>query len=392
MLIRDRLGSGELKPIRAVLLAAILSVLAGLICTQCVGAGSAVGYRNNPTHSGMVVSPGLEPPLTQTWSLSVPNVEPYTISYPLIADGNVYAIARDDSNGTTNLYAIAQSDGHTVWGPISIGNSIPSAWPAFVNNEVIVLTSSGQLFAYRAGTGSQLWHEQLQATQVSCPPTGYSDDVFISASDGIVYCIKASDGSVHWESESLPAESSPCVTPSAIYITSGGPTTVALDTDSGSVLWQYSTNLSGGPLTTAAYIDGFLYVGGAIGSNCGYRMDAKTGTPVGAYDCNQFCSPALDNGIGFIVLARGSLQAEKMASQAILWSVTETSDTFVGSPLVVNHVVYAATAGGMLYGFDEVSGIQVFSANLGTSIGNAGIAAANGILVIATASSLVAFE
>ena len=93
-----------------------LAVAAFLVVSSTPAFGSqAVAYQIDPAHTGSQ-SDGLTPPLVQRWSRELGN-QFSTISYPLIAEGKVFVLVDNGTDNGTNLYALDEATGATVWGP-----------------------------------------------------------------------------------------------------------------------------------------------------------------------------------------------------------------------------------------------------------------------------------
>jgi hypothetical protein len=140
--------------------------------------GSAVTYQIDPAHTGGQPDSLLRPPLTQRWSVTVGDST--TLSYPLIAAGNVFVFVVGSGSTGAKLYALAADSGATRWGPIAIGgNSFGSAADAaWDNGKVFVANGSGLVQAFDAATGTSLWSRAV------------GDDIFVGppvAVGGIVY-------------------------------------------------------------------------------------------------------------------------------------------------------------------------------------------------------------
>ena len=193
-----------------------LLVLAG---TQVVAFGDSVVTHStddvtanqiDAAHDGDQPTDSLTTPLAMSskWTANLSG----TISYPLIANGMVYA-AVDPTGGAGNsvLYALNIASGLTYWGPIDLGGT-----QAYVNENFGITYDNGRVF---------------------------SDN-----SDGVVNAFDASSGQAIWADQLRTVEGDPTALNGALYAGASGSATripnsgrqiVAIGESSGAVLWTY---------------------------------------------------------------------------------------------------------------------------------------------------------
>ena len=110
-----------------------------------------------PDHAGAINFKSLSFPTLPAWSVDLGG-QP---SYALIADGKVFVTVKIGLGSATGsqLVALDQASGQTVWGPIQL----PQGWafPAYDGGKVFVITSfgigPGTLQSYDAETGEIDW-------------------------------------------------------------------------------------------------------------------------------------------------------------------------------------------------------------------------------------------
>ena len=94
-----------------------LSLLLGCICvvfattTQAQAPEQATNFQINTTHTGSISVENLTPPLKQRWVVNFGQ----PMSYPLIADGNVYVTVKNNPTHGTTLHAVDATTGSIVW-------------------------------------------------------------------------------------------------------------------------------------------------------------------------------------------------------------------------------------------------------------------------------------
>ena len=113
----------------------------------------ATAYQMNPAHTGAVSFSSVSFPAEAAWSVDVGGAP----SYALIADGEVFVTVTLPS-GNTDLLALSQSTGATVWGPVAIEGPAP-ANATYDNGYVIVasaISPDSRLIAF--GTDRSMAH------------------------------------------------------------------------------------------------------------------------------------------------------------------------------------------------------------------------------------------
>ena len=118
--------------------------------------GTAVAYQIDATHSGAQFD-SVTPPLTQRWSRDLGG----QISYPLIAGGRIFVTVTNPNTTGTTLYALDETNGASLWGPIDLGGSRPWSNAAYDAGRVFAVNHDGVLRAFDAASGALLWSKQL---------------------------------------------------------------------------------------------------------------------------------------------------------------------------------------------------------------------------------------
>ena len=149
-------------------------------------APDAVAYQITPSHSGAINFNNVTlPSTTSKWSVNVGGKP----SFALIAAGKVFVTVSLGSgqNSGSEILALDQATGATVWGPILVSGT---AGAAYENGTVFVLSSpfatAGTLYAYDANTGNQKWVTSLGGQ--------WSFTAGVTALNGMVYTGAAGSG------------------------------------------------------------------------------------------------------------------------------------------------------------------------------------------------------
>ena len=388
-----------MKNINVSLLALICTVFATTTHAQ-VAPEKAVNFQINASHTGAVSSEHLTPPLKQRWVVNFGR----RISYPLIADGKVYVTVRNATDYGTMLYALDQTNGATVWS-YALGGTYFWSGACYENGRVFAVNFDGLLRAFDGATGNLIWNVQLpNQYSFSAPPTAYQGVIYVSGagSGGTVYAVNADSGALLWTAPVMNGDkSSPAVTGEGVYVSYSCPNVYKLDPATGAQIWHYAPGCSGGGGKTPTLYNGRLYVRDFSDT----IFDGQTGTIVGNFNAKN--TPAFLGDKGFFLNgphffgSYGTLQARDVNTNSVVWSFS--GDGFLQSAvLVVNNHVYVGSAQGKLYAVNAFTGQQDWVTTTGSSIPYVdeqnvsqpltGFAAAEGLLVVPTSTTLVAYE
>lgn len=371
-----------------------LLLLISTLCATTASAQQARNFQIDETHTGSTTVDRLIPPLKVRWTANLGQ----GISYPLIADGRVFV-----TQGTT-LLALDATNGAVLWSSVLGGNSQFTA-SCYENGRVFALNGSGTLRAFDAATGSVIWTTQLPGqSSFSSAPTVYQGVIYSGGAGfgGTVYAVNATSGAVLWTKSVANGDySSPAVTSDGVYVSYSCPNVYKLNPASGAEIWHYSPGCSGGGGKTPALYNGRLYVRDFSDT----IFDSQTGTIVGNFNAKN--TPAFSGTRGFFLDGPhgfgsfGTLRARDVNTNSVLWSFA--GDGFLQSAvLVVNDYVYVGSSQGKLYAVNAATGQQVWVTQAGSSIPYVdehntsqpltSFAAGEGLLLVPTSSTLVAYE
>jgi eukaryotic-like serine/threonine-protein kinase len=130
-----------------------------------------------------------------------------------------------------------------------------------------------------------------------------------------------------------------------------------------SVKWTYTTGSGPGIYSSAAVVDGVVYIGSDDDSI--YALKAETGAELWSYQTGGFVnysSPAIADGVVYVGSWDDNVYALSARTGAKLWSFT-TGNYIDSSPAVANGVVYIGSADGYLYALNAETGAKVWSFN-----------------------------
>ena len=381
-------------------LVALIYVLFATMTQAQVAPEQARNFQINSTHTGSVSSDHVVPPLRQRWSVNFG----VNISYPLIADGRVYVTVPSQITRGTTLYALNATNGAIIWSSL-LGGYAPWSAACYENGRVFAVNNDGMLRAFDGATGNSIWSVQLPGQyDFSSAPTVFQGVIYVggAGSGGTVYAVSASSGAVLWTATVWNGQqSSPAVTADGVYVSYSCPNVYKLNPTNGAQIWWYAPGCTGGGGKTPALYNGRLYVRDSEDR----VFDSQTGTIISNFNAKN--TPAFSGNLGFFLNgphwfnSYGTLEAHDVNTNQFLWSFS--GDGFLQSAvLVVNNYVYVGSSQGRLYAIDANTGQQVWTVNTGSSIPYVNeispaqpltsFAAAEGLLVIPTSTTLIAYE
>ena len=358
----------------------------------------ATAFQINPQHNGTIrfatILGASALPLAPSWTAQLDG----TASYPLIAGGRVFVtVAR--ASGGSEIVALSAATGAVVWGPIALSGSANATYD---NGRVIVLSenigSPGIMTAYDAATGNQLWSTALTSQYMfTAPPTAMNGMVYTggAGSGGTLYAVNDATGALTWTAGVANGDaSSPTVTADGVYVSYPCQTN-DFNPTTGAYLWSNNTGCDGGGGATGTYANGVYWSPNNASGYSGMSFDAETGNFLSSYTASQ--PPALTATTGYF-LQSSTLSAIGLSNSVIRWTFAGDG-SLATAPIVVNGYVFIGSSSGKVYGLDATTGAQVWQVSLGGSantgqwmqLGQSGLAAGDGLLVVPVGSSLQMF-
>ncbi|HVU74430.1 MAG TPA: PQQ-binding-like beta-propeller repeat protein [Mycobacteriales bacterium] len=341
-------------------------------------AAPAAGYQGGPTHDGHAGGP-LGRDLSLAWSLDLSSALG-NVQYPLIADGRVFLW------GGQTIRAVDAHDGSLLWQRTTATTIVGTA---FWDGEIIALASQGQVVAWSAVDGAELWGQALEANtwQWGGPVASGGLVYFFGSYAPDATALDATDGHVVWDTRSGGAEgSAPVTVESGVYVgTQWSSAIVGRSATTGQQLWSITTNPSPSTTPVPAH-DGRLWLTNTI-------ADMKTGAFAG---WNPLGSTIAFDG-SRVIGGYGQLSGGPESDPAALtWS--SAAKDYRGPMLTVDGLVASVAAGPRIDLLDDASGALVYSYPVpgfdyldGGNATTTGMASADGVLVVPIGSHVYAF-
>jgi outer membrane protein assembly factor BamB len=276
------------------------------------------------------------------WSTN-PSGEYILWGSPAVANGLVFALY---GNGV--LYALNAKTGTVKW-QYSTGTGAINS-PALANGAVYFGTDNG-VYAVSQKTGALLWSYQT-GSLIESSPAVVNGVVYIGAEDNNLYAINATTGSLIWSFKTGGfVNSSPAVSNGVVYVGSLDNNIYAINATTGVLIWTYTT--SGGVGSALAVANGLVYAFSEFDGNL-YAINTSNGSlkwstfiGISGYGSTNE-SPAVANGVVYIVKFEDFAYALNASTGAILWSYT--TEWLYSSPTIVNGVLYIG--GSSLWAFE----------------------------------------
>lgn len=347
----------------------------------------AVSYLINPEHNSVATTEcPVSLPAEESWTREFPT----RVSYPLVAEGRVLV---SDQSG--KVYGLDAGTGAQVWGATELrlfGASYEQGTVFLVGSQPTCC--DGVLKAYRMADGMPKYSIDLPSRQSFAPATTARDGLLHVAAGQSSVAFDQSNGSVVWlfGSAGIP-ESVPVATASGVYLRQSDDV-IALDPAAGTQNWRYFGNSSGDAGVTSTVVDGVVYSMTAANFGRGIKLSEADGTVLGTFAAS--IPPVV--GAQLMYLVRDSqLHAVRRSDDSAVWSFAPAQqDYFFAAPVLVNEVLFIASAGGRLYALDAATGLLLWTKQLPgpfESVYRFGIAMAvgNGYLMVPSGNILSGF-
>ena len=254
------------------------------------------------------------------------------------------------------------SGGGFSCGPRSIPVAIYGV-PAVAEDRVFIGGYNGRVYALNASSRSQgLEFPQTREKEWFYPKVGgvigsvvgsplVSDDaLYVTSSDGKVYCLDRDFGDKRWESALLGDKlwSTPCVDGDSVYLTTFDGRLYALSAEDGGVMWSFATQ-SGIGFVSSPLVHGGTLFAGSFDSKL-YAVKVGENEPLWEFPGGNcfWSTPVAGNGAVYAGCLDGKVYAIDADNGTELWSFDAQSPIVV-SPLLSSDLLIVASDSGAIY-------------------------------------------
>jgi outer membrane protein assembly factor BamB len=369
----------------------VIALTAVLVTSGTAAASQSLTYQQDAAHTGATTEPGLDPPFARRWAVDLGQ----PTSYPVIAGGRVFVVARNESTYGTQLFALDARDGRTLWQK-ALGGSYYWSGIAYGAGRVYAVNGAGLMAALDPATGAQNWSRQLGQYSFSSEPSFSDGTVYVggAGSGGTLYSLDAATGGVRWSASVCCGDhSSPAIADGRVHVGYACHNDYGFGAATGTLLWNSNDGCSGGGGATTVVSGGRVY---ARDLAAGKIHDAASGAVVGAFTSTT--APAI-SGAEAYTQRDGTLEALAVPAMTVRWSFSDGGMSI--APIVVNGAVIAGSTTGRVYALDRGTGRTLWCDDVGRPISGpdehnvsepvVGLGAGEGLLVVPASGLLVGY-
>ena len=288
-----------------------------------------------------------------------------------------------------HIYALNLVNGTEKWRfPAVVDNKITFyAAPALTEDGQLIAGSYNHVFySINPTNGQQNWtfEGSGKAYHYVATPKSVGESIFAPSADTYLYALNL-DGSKRWSFKTRDALwSVPLSDGKQILLASMDHHVYSLSPETGNPIWT-SEDLGGAIVGNPTLNEqGVLYIG-TLGSEM-VAMDTQTGkvlwrTPAEGW---IWSGPALDQDTLFYGDLKGKLYAVNAQDGTVKWQIqpdTTENSSITGTPLVIGDTLYFASKAGILYAVDKSNGNPRWNKVLGGEIYPGPVAAGDLILI-----------
>jgi outer membrane protein assembly factor BamB len=284
------------------------------------------------------------------------------------SDGKIFA-----ASVTGDVTAFDANTGHTLWHKQLGGrhgwiwhhgeNSVRWAGgPSVEGNLVVVGTLEGNVQAFAANDGADLWNAQLSSEVISAPAIG-GGIVAVRTHDGRVFGLDARDGKRLWVFDratvpllSLRGNSAPRIDSGVVYVGEDNGKVFAIRATDGGELWeqQLATGEGRSDVERLQDVDGAIKIDSGVVYASGYRgqtaaLIAQSGRPLWTHELSSFTGVALSASQLYAADADSGVWALDLRSGSSEWKQDGLKYRWVSEPAVQGDAVVVGDMEGFVH-------------------------------------------
>ncbi len=239
--------------------------------------------------------------------------------------------------------------------------------PILQQNQIVAVASSGSVAAYNMDTGTPVW--QVDLGQTLSAGIGESQDLlFVATRSGKLLALSGVDGSLQWQANtSSEALAVPQTNEQLVVVQTIDGKVSAYQLESGKFLWSYTANLPSLTVrgtSTPVVTNNYTYAGFASGKLV--ALDNQTGSivwqqTVGSAKGRSEIERLVDidgalrllDGVLYSASYQGSLVAIDALTGAVKWQQPLSS---LSSTFIVGNTILAVDADDVVLAYDRIEG------------------------------------
>lgn len=243
--------------------------------------------------------------------------------------------------------------------------------PAISGEQMYTIDHKGTVTAFNTKTRVVIWEKEL-ATKIGSPVTLHKDQLLIGTSDGSVFSLSKKSGKINWRSTiSSEVLAAPQAAQGIVVVRCVNGQLYGLDLETGKQLWLIeqrtpSLTLRGtsepvisGDLVLNTFDNGRLV---AVNLQSGKIIwQSSIAVPKGRTDLERMidadANPVVVDDIVYAVAFQGRLVAMQLGSGRIIW--TRDLDSYVGMA-VDPYKIYLADSQGIIWALDRATGATLW--------------------------------
>ena len=307
------------------------------------------------------------------WSVSVGDgfASDVGVMLPVLVDNVIYAASG------SQLSAVNAQTSEKSWS-LDLNSPITAGVGAF-EGQLFVGSKSGKLFAVSQDDGALMWQVNA-SSQALVAPQANSNIVVLQTIDGKVSAYSTADGSFQWSyavnlpSLTLRGTSTPFVNEAYTYAGFANGKIVAIDNQTGGVVWQKAISLPKGRSEierlvdidgAVNLVDGLLYVTGYQGNLV--AMDALTGSVVWQQPVSSAASALMLGKAVIVIDESGVILAYDAKQGYVLWQNETLKYRGLSAPMELDSKVLVLDASGHAHLLNLDDGAIIGRKKLGIS-------------------------
>jgi outer membrane protein assembly factor BamB len=252
----------------------------------------------------------------------------------------------------------------------------PEGWSGGVvtGDTLIIGTPDGSLLAINKLDGSTIWRQELQANEdvdqaVYGAVALTEDSVYVGGYNGSLYVFDLNGFSVRWGNQPLggPIVGGPVVVDNLVIVGTsvddsdgdGQGTVTAIDGETGSTVWRFST--SGSVWSTPTVADDVVYFGTL--DKTVFALNLEDGTELWHRSVGGavVASPLVESGRVYFGAFDSTFYALDAATGNIEWTFTGSERWYWAKALLSGGTVFAPSLDGNMYALNVDTGTEIWT-------------------------------